>query len=81
MNLDHDEYEYIKKLKPDVVVVVIRKNYSSKNIRIKRYSIFKYSCIFVTKMERAAPIQRAIMNLDKETGISIMKIVPKLTQN
>ena len=29
-------------------------------------------------MERAAPIQRAIMNCDNETGISIMKIVPKL---
>ena len=29
-------------------------------------------------MEGAAPIQRSIMNLDKETGISIMKIIPKL---
>ena len=29
-------------------------------------------------MEGAAPIQRAIMNLDKETGISIMKIIEKL---
>ena len=30
------------------------------------------------KWRGAAPIQRAIMNLDKETGISIMKIVSKL---
>ena len=29
-------------------------------------------------MERSRPIQRAIMNMDQETGISIMKIVPKL---
>ena len=29
-------------------------------------------------MEGAAPIQRAIMNLDKTSGISIMKIVSKL---
>ena len=29
-------------------------------------------------MERAAPIQRAIMNMDKETGISIMKIENEL---
>ena len=28
--------------------------------------------------EEQLPIQRSIMNLDKETGISIMKIVPKL---
>ena len=30
------------------------------------------------KWRGAAPIQRAIMNLDKVTGISIMKIVSKL---
>ena len=30
------------------------------------------------KWRGAAPIERAIMNLDKKTGISIMKIVPKL---
>ena len=29
-------------------------------------------------MEGAAPIQRAIMNLDKETGVSIMKIISEL---
>ena len=29
-------------------------------------------------MERAAPIQRSIIEMDKETGISIMKIVPEL---
>ena len=30
------------------------------------------------KWRGAAPIQRAIMNMDKETGISIMKIIPEL---
>ena len=30
------------------------------------------------KWRGAAPIQRAIMNCDNETGISIMKIEPKL---
>ena len=30
------------------------------------------------KWRGAAPIQRSIMNCDKETGISIMKIIPKL---
>ena len=29
-------------------------------------------------MERSSPIQRSIMNLDNETGISIMKIVEEL---
>ena len=30
------------------------------------------------KLRGAAPIQRAIMNFDRETGISIMKIIPRL---
>ena len=30
------------------------------------------------KWRGAAPIQRSIMEMDKETGISIMKIIPKL---
>ena len=30
------------------------------------------------KWRGAAPMQRAIMNMDHESGISIMKIVPKL---
>ena len=30
------------------------------------------------KWRGAAPIQRAIMNMDKETGVSIMKIISKL---
>ena len=30
------------------------------------------------KWRGAAPIQRSIMNMDKETGISIMKIMPEL---
>ena len=30
------------------------------------------------KWRGAAPIQRSIMNMDNETGVSIMKIIPKL---
>ena len=29
-------------------------------------------------MRGAAPIQRSIIEMDKETGITIMKIIPKL---
>ena len=34
----------------------------------------KYSLFTFTKIRGAAPIQRAIMNNEKSTGISIMKI-------
>ena len=34
--------------------------------------------LFYQNGEAPAPIQRAIMNLDKVTGISVMKIVEKL---
>ena len=40
--------------------------------------VYKYPRFTITKMEGAAPIQRSIMNLDNETGISIMKIVEEL---
>ena len=38
----------------------------------------KCSYLNVAAMERAAPIQRAIMEGDKNTGISLMKTVKEL---
>jgi methionyl-tRNA formyltransferase len=79
LNLDHDEYEYIKKLKPDVVVVVAYgKIIPAKILELKDIQFLNIHASLLPKWRGAAPIQRAIMNLDKETGISIMKIVPKL---
>ena len=34
--------------------------------------------LYYPRWRGAAPIQRSLMEMDKETGISIMKIVPKL---
>ncbi len=79
LNLDHDEYEYIKKLKPYVVVVVAYgKIIPAKILELKDIQFLNIHASLLPKWRGAAPIQRAIMNLDKETGISIMKIVPKL---
>ena len=40
--------------------------------------VYKYSWFYSSPIYGAAPIQRSIMNLDSETGISVMKINEKL---
>ena len=47
-------------------------------INIQNIKFINIHASLLPKWRGAAPIQRAIMNSDKETGISIMKIVSKL---
>jgi len=79
-NLDNDvELEFFKKEKPDVVVVVAYGKILPKRLlNIKNIQFINVHASLLPKWRGAAPIQRAIMNLDKETGVSIMKIIPKL---
>ncbi len=76
---NEDEYAYIKKLKADLAIVVaygqiIPKNYLS----LTKKGFINIHASLLPKWRGAAPIQRSIMNLDKETGISIMKISEEL---
>ena len=74
-----DEFDYLKQIKPDVIVVVAYgKILPSQLLSIKKTKFINIHASLLPKWRGAAPIQRSIMNLDKETGISIMKIVPKL---
>ena len=74
-----EEINHIKKLKPDLVVVVAYgKILPAKLLDIDKLSFINVHASLLPKWRGAAPIQRAIMNMDSETGISIMKIVPKL---
>ncbi len=74
-----EEYQEIKKLKPDVAVVVAYgKIIPQKILSIDNIKFLNIHASLLPKWRGAAPIQRAIINLDNETGISIMKIVPKL---
>ena len=73
------EYEFIKKINADLAIVVaygqiIPKEYL--DLTKKGFIIIHGSLL--PKWRGAAPIQRAIMNLDNEIGISIMKINEKL---
>ena len=74
-----EEYERLKKLKPDVVVVVAYgKIIPQQFLDIRNVRFLNIHASLLPKWRGAAPIQRAIMNLDSETGISIMQIVSKL---
>lgn len=74
-----DEFDYLKQKKPDVIVVVAYgKILPSQLLSIEKTKFINIHASLLPKWRGAAPIQRSIMNLDKETGISIMKIVPKL---
>ena len=75
----NEEINHIKKLKPDLVVVVAYgKILPEKLLNIDKLLFINVHASLLPKWRGAAPIQRAIMNMDSETGISIMKIVPQL---
>ena len=74
-----DELEYFKSLEADLAIVVaygqiIPKSY----LNLTKKGFINIHASILPKWRGAAPIQRSIMNLDKETGISIMKIREEL---
>ena len=76
---NNEEYKLIKKLDADLAIVcaygqIIPKNFL--NLVKKGFINIHFSIL--PKWRGAAPIQRSIMNLDPETGISIMKINEEL---
>ena len=76
---DNKEIEHIKKLNPDIVIVVAYgKILPSTLLNMEKILFINVHASLLPKWRGAAPIHRAIMNMDNESGISIMKIVPKL---
>ena len=76
---NNEEFEYLKKINFDLAIIVaygqlIPKNYLDLNNK----NCINLHASILPKWRGAAPIQRSIMNLDKETGISVMKINDKL---
>ena len=74
-----EELEYFKSLEADLAIVVaygqiIPKSY----LNLTKKGFINIHASILPKWRGAAPIQRSIMNLDKETGISIMKIGEEL---
>tara|TARA_B100000886_G_scaffold340279_1_gene308903 strand:+ start:4114 stop:5040 length:927 start_codon:yes stop_codon:yes gene_type:complete len=76
---DDKEVKKILNLNPNVVVVVAYgKILPVKLLDNTKIKFINIHASLLPKWRGAAPIQRALMNLDKETGVSIMKILPKL---
>ena len=76
---NEEEYNYLKELDADIAIVVaygqiIPKEYLS----LVKKGFINIHASLLPKWRGAAPIQRSIMNLEKETGVSIMKIGEKL---
>jgi len=74
-----EEYDYLKKLNADIAIVVAYGQIIPKEIlALTKKGFINIHASLLPKWRGAAPIQRSIMNLDKQTGVSIMKINEKL---
>ena len=74
-----EEFEYLKELNLDLVVVVAYGQIISKKILdLSKKGFLNIHASLLPKWRGAAPIQRSILNNEKKTGISFMKIDEKL---
>ena len=79
LNQNEKELEYFKSLSADIVIIVAYGQLIPKEfLSLSKNGFINIHASLLPKWRGAAPIQRTIMNLDKITGISVMKIVEKL---
>ena len=77
--LNDVEFDFLRKLNPDLVIVVAYgKIIPKKFLDLPKNGFINIHASLLPKWRGAAPIQRSIMNMENETGISIMKIVEEL---
>ena len=75
------EIDYIKSLNLDLAIVVAYGQILSKDIlSLSKNGFINIHASLLPKWRGAAPIQRSLINMDKITGLSIMKINPKLDE-
>ena len=76
---NQEEYEFIKNHEADLAVVVAYGQIIPKNfLSLTKKGFINIHASLLPKWRGAAPIQRSIMNLDKVTGISMMRINEEL---
>ena len=74
-----EEYDYFKEIGADLVIVVAYGQIIPKEfLSLPKKGFITIHAAILPNWRGAAPIQRSIMNLDTETGVSIMKIAEKL---
>ena len=76
---NNEEYKFLKKLNADLAIVVAYGQIIPKNfLNLTKKGFINIHGSILPRWRGAAPIQRSIMELDNETGISIMKINEEL---
>ncbi len=76
---NNEEYEYFKSIDADLAIVVAYGQIIPKEfLNLTKKGFINIHASLLPKWRGAAPIQRSIMNLDKETGLSVMKIAEQL---
>jgi len=79
LNQNEEELKYFKSLSADIVIVVAYGQLIPKEfLGLSKNGFINIHASLLPKWRGAAPIQRAIMNLDEVTGISVMRINEKL---
>jgi methionyl-tRNA formyltransferase len=74
-----EEYEYFKAIDADLAIVVAYGQIIPKEfLNLTKKGFINIHASILPNWRGAAPIQRSIMNLDEETGVSIMKIAEQL---
>ena len=76
---NNEEFEYLKKMEADLAIVVAYGQIIPKKfLNLTKKGFINIHASLLPKWRGAAPIQRSIINLDNETGISVMKIAEEL---
>ena len=79
LNGNQEEINFINNLNADLAIVVAYgKIIPNEILSLTKKGFINIHAELLPKWRGAAPIQRSIMNLDKETGISIMRIINEL---
>tara|TARA_B100001093_G_scaffold4193_1_gene4334 strand:- start:1798 stop:2721 length:924 start_codon:yes stop_codon:yes gene_type:complete len=74
-----EEFEFFKTINADLAIVVAYGQIIPKEfLNLTKKGFINIHASLLPRWRGAAPIQRSIMNLDKEVGISIMKIAEQL---
>jgi len=76
---NNEEYKFLEELDADLAIVVAYGQVIPKDfLNLTKKGFINIHASILPNWRGAAPIQRSIMNLDRETGISIMKISEEL---
>ena len=78
-NFDQETINKIKEFKPDLIIVMAYGKILSKDVlELPKYGCINIHVSILPRWRGAAPIEHTLMNGDKETGISIIKLIEQL---